>query len=426
MKDDAYVYIGNRYRQGHEEAFGLSPATRGQHVYIIGQTGTGKSTLLRNLIIQDIFHGHGVGLIDPHGDLAADVLDHIPRQRTREVMYFDPSDRDYPVGINLVGNVPEERRPLVASGVVRAFKAIWGDFWGPRLEYILHAAVSALLDCENASILGVPRMLVDERYRHWVVKQVKDPAIRFFWANEFARYDKRFLLDVISPIQNKVGQLVHAPVIRNIFGQVRSRFDPRFLMDNSRIFVASLSKGRLGDDKANLIGAMLTTQFELAAMSRADVPEAQRRDFCLYVDEFHNFATDSFAAILSEARKYRLGLTLSHQYTAQLSPTVRDAIFGNVGTLISFRVGEIDASVLARAFGGQPPYGQSHFSSLPNYHAAIRMLEGGEPTDPFTGQTLPPIEAEHQRRSQIIRRSRQRYGAPRSVVEDRIQRWMER
>ena len=320
--------------------------------------------------------------------------------------------------------MPEDDRHLVASGVVSAFKSIWGESWGPRLEYILHAAISALLDCPNTSILGIQRMLVDDQYRGWVVKQIKDPAVRAYWTQEFSGYDKRLRAEAIGPIQNKVGKLVLAPPIRNLFGQVKSRIDARYVMDNNRIFIASLSKGLIGDDKANLLGALIVNQFQLAAMRRADTPESKRRDFHLCIDEFHNFGTDIFAPILSEARKYRLSLTLGHQYTRQLSDPVRDAIFGNVGTLISFRVGEGDAQVLAREFGGTLSYSPKHFSGLPNHQACVKLLSDGGYGEPFTAQTLPPIENYHGRREQIVRSSRQRFSTPHLLVEDRIKRWM--
>lgn len=416
------VDMGEREVWGGKLSFGLCRADRRYHTYAIGKTGTGKSTLLRNLILQDIAAGEGVGVIDPHGDLAWDLLDHIPKWRTDHVVYFDPADREYPIGLNPLHNVPKDQRHLVSSGVVGAFKSVYRDSWGPRLEYLLFATVAALLECQNVTLLGVQRMLIDRRYRDWVVRQVKDPAVRSFWTDEFAGYDKRFLAEVISPVQNKIGALFMAAPIRNILGQVRSKIDARFMMDRGRIFIANLSKGRLGEDKANLLGAFLVTQFQLAAMSRADTAEDRRSDFYLYVDEFHNFATDSFAAILSEARKYRLCLTLSHQYVDQLRPEVRDAVFGNAGTLISFRVGESDARVLEREFGGE--YTSKHFTDLANHQVAVKLVEGGATTQPFIGQTNPPLTTNLRRRDVAKRRSRERYGTARHVVEQKIERWM--
>ncbi len=273
---------------------------------------------------------------------------------------------------------------MVASGIVSVFKSIWHDSWGPRLEYILYASVAALLDCENVSLLGVQRMLSDGRYRAWVVKQVKDPMVRSFWENEFEHYDKKFMLEAIAPIQNKVGQLLMSPHVRNILGQVKSRIDARFMMDNGRIFIADVSKGKLGADKSNLLGALLVTQFQLAAMSRSDVPEHERKDFFLYVDEFQSFASDSFISILSEARKYRLCLTLSHQYVDQVRPEIRDAVFGNVGSIVAFRVGHRDAKQLELAFG--ETYRASELSSLGNHEVCAKLLADGQ--DPTTGGLL--------------------------------------
>jgi hypothetical protein len=337
-------------------------------------------------------------------------------------VYFNPSDREYPIGLNLLSGGDPDNRHLVASGIVGAFKSIWGDSWGPRLEYVLGAAVLALSECENVSILGIPRMLSESRYRRWVIRQVADPMVRSFWMREFASYDKRFLSEVIAPIQNKVGQLLMASPIRNIVGQVRSRLDPRFIMDRGKVFIANLSKGTLGADKANLLGALLATQFQLAAMARADVPEEERRDFTLAIDEFHNFSTDSFASILSEARKYRLCLVLSHQYIEQLSPEIRASVLGNAGTMISFRVGESDAQVLAREFGGSP----SQFTGLSNREILVKTIVDGEQIEPFRARTVLSEAERYNRRETIIRLSRERYGTPRSTVERRIERWMER
>jgi len=414
--------IGIRKVWGGEKPFGLSRADRRQHLYAIGKTGTGKSTLLRNLILQDIAAGEGVAVIDPHGDLAEELLNFIPPWRTDHVVYFDPADEQYSVGLNLVGRVPRGQRHLTASGITSAFKSIWHDSWGPRLEYFLYACVAALLDCENVSLLGVQRMLVDEQYREWVVKQIKDPSVRSFWTDEFTTYDARFLTEILSPVRNKVGQLLMAPPMRHVLGQVSSTFDPRFMMDRGRILIANLSKGKLGEDKANLLGAILVTQFQLAAMSRADIPEENRRDFYLYIDEFHNFSTDSFASILSEARKYRLCLTLAHQYVDQLRPEIRNAIFGNVGSMISFRIGESDASALERAYGDS--YTGSEFTGLGNFEVLVKLLDWGADREPFRATTLPPSGKMYGSRQNIIERSRQRYATPRGVVEDKIRRWL--
>jgi hypothetical protein len=422
--DGLMNFIGLREQWGGTAPFGLLPADRRQHVYCIGQTGTGKSTLLRNMILQDIELGRGVGLIDPHGDLAEDILDSIPPWRTDDVVYFNPADLDHPIGLNLLQRVPFERRHRIASGIVGAMKAIWHDSWGPRMEYILYAAVAALLDCENTSVLGIQRMLTDRWYRRWVVKQVKDPIVRSFWTHEFEAYSKQFMQEAIAPIQNKVGQLLMSPPVRNVLGQVRRKIDPRFMMDNRRILIANLSKGLLGEDKSNLLGCLLVTSLELAAMERVGVPEAARQDFFLYIDEFHNFATESFATILSEARKYRLNLTLSHQYLDQLAENVRHAVFGNAGTLISFRIGGKDAHALEHECGRAYTAGQ--FGSLGNFEVITRLLSEGRHREPFFARTLAPLEIRSGRRNEVLRRSREKYAERKRIVEDKIDRWMRR
>lgn len=402
--------------------FGISRADRRQHLYAIGKTGTGKTTLLKNLICQDIANGRGVGVIDPHGDLAEELLDCIPPWRTDDVLYFNPADSDFPVGFNLIHSSVGGRRHLESSELVGAFKHLWRDSWGPRLEYILYAAVAALMECENVSLLGVPRMLIEERYRSWVLSQVHDPIVLSFWRNEFSRFDKRFVAEAIAPIQNKVGQLLMAAPLRNVFGQVKSKIDLRFIMDRERIFIANLSKGRLGEDKANLLGSLLVSKFHTAAMERADVPENDRKDFYLFIDEFQNFATDSFAGILSEARKYHLNLTLSHQYVEQMGEEVRNAVFGNVGSLISFRVGVTDAKVMAAEFGNG--HVAEEFSDLGNYEVRAKILERGENRVPFLATTASPTGALYRNREKVIRRSRERFGTRRDVVETKIRRWL--
>lgn len=418
---DVHTTIGERAVWGGSQPFGLSRDSRSQHVYVVGKTGTGKSTLLRNMLIQDIEAGQGVGLIDPHGDLAEELLDCIPPGRLRDVIYFNPADREHPIGLNLLRSASEGQEHLVASGLVSAFKNVWADSWGPRLEYVLYGCMAALAYAENATILGAQRMLTDSEYRRWVVEQVKDPMVRAFWRDEFEGFDKRHLSEVIAPLQNKVGQLVMSPVIRNIVGQVANRVDFRQVMDRKRIFIANLSKGQLGEDKAGLLGSMLVTAFQLAAMSRAGLPKTERTDWSLYVDEFQNFATDSFASILSEARKYGLSLTLSHQYTAQLREPIRNAVLGNVGTMLAFRVSEADARLLAREYGNDESPGL--FTDLPNYEFRVRALNHGEPLEPFTVKASPAIEVSYGKSAAIIRRSREAYGTPRAVVEDKITRW---
>ncbi len=422
--EEEISYIGNARVWGGEKPFGISPAERRQHLYVIGQTGTGKTTLLRNLIVQDIACGRGVGLIDPHGDLSEEILNCIPSWRTDDVLYFSPGDAEFPVGFNLLFPLNRERKYLEASAVVGAFKHLWRDSWGPRLEYILYASIAALMECDDVSLLGIPRMLVDETYRWWVVRQIRDPIVRFFWENEFAKFDKRLMAEIVSPLQNKVGQLLMAAPLRNVFGQVKNKIDPRSLMDKKHIFIANLSKGKLGEDKANLLGSFLVSAFHTAAMGRSDIPEGDRIDFSLYIDEFQNFSTDSFANVLSEARKYRLNLTLAGQYISQMEAEVREAVFGNVGSVVSFRVGAEDAHLLSRQFGRELTPEQ--FTDLGNHEIRAKILKGGQFSEPLFGRTMAPFPYFHGHRGNLMNQSRARFGTPREKVEGKINRWFER
>jgi hypothetical protein len=422
MNNQPYIVIGEREGWGQPQPFGISAGDQRQHIYVIGKTGSGKTTLLRNLIIQHIALGHGVGVIDPHGDLAEELLHHVPPWRADHLVYFNPGDLEFPVGLNVLANVALDHRHLVASGIVSAFKGIWRDSWGPRLEYILYNAVAALLDCKNATLLGVNRMLTDDRFRARVVRQISDPFIREFWADEYANYDERFQREAIAPIQNKIGQFLLNPVVRNILGQVKTKVSIPFIMDNRRLFIANLSKGSLGHEKANLLGSLLTTQFQLAAMARSNRPEDQRTDFYLFIDEFQNFSTDAFASILAEARKYRSCLILSHQYIDQLPLPIRQAVFGNVGTLISFRVGYADAEVLEKEFGQAFP--ASAIADLNRYEAIVKLLEHGANREPFRAKMLPPLENRVGRKDKLIARSRERFAMKRAVIEAKLNRWM--
>lgn len=418
------VFLGTRlsgWSQGADNLVGLNMADARQHSYVIGKTGSGKSTLLRNLVLQHIHAGHGVALIDPHGDLALDLLQHFPPSHADRLIYFDPSDLQYPIGLNPLFGVPRDQQALVADGLIGAFKSIWFDSWGPRMEYILANTLVALLECQNSTLLGVNRMLADEEFRGWVIRQVHDPQVRFFWTQEFARYEPRFLREAIAPIQNKLGQLTLHPAIRNILGQVKTRVSFRHIVDNGQVFLGNLAKGKLGAEKANLLGSLLVTQFQLAAMSRADQPEQLRRDFHLVIDEFHNFTTQSFATILAEARKYRLSLTLSHQYLDQIALPVRQAILGNVGTLIAFRVGYSDAFVFEQELGRA--FVASQFADLNRYEFILRLLQNGQLIEPQRVGALPPLLTERHPHERRIRHCRERFARPRALVEDRLRRW---
>lgn len=419
---DSFVWLGRNLSNGSDEPFGLAASDSLRHAYVIGQTGAGKTTLLRNIVLQRIEGGEGVAIIDPHGDVAEDILDHFPKSRARDLVYFEPAAADFPIAFNPLQNVPSEQRALVTAGLVSAFKSIWQDSWGPRLEYILGYAIATLLEVENTSLLGINRLLSDPDYRAQIVPAVRDPFIRAFWTDEFDRYDERYLRDAIGPVQNKLGQFSRSPFLRHILGQVGNKIDFRHMLDHGRVFIANLSKGRIGPEPANLLGALLVAQFKHAAMTRADRPEHERRAFHLVLDEFHNFTTDSIAEALSEARKYGLGLTLAHQFVEQLSEEIRPAVFGNVGTLISFRVGATDAAHLAREFG--QAFTAEQFCDLEKHEIFVRTMENGRPRAPFRGTTYPPMGRKHQRREKLIRYSRQKYATPRKKVERRLHRWL--
>lgn len=401
--------------------FGIRVDDRRRHMYVIGKTGMGKSTMLENMIIQDIQNGNGLAVVDPHGDLVEKVLDFIPSNRMNDVIYFNPSDLEYPIAFNILENVNPEYKNLVTNGLVGVFKKIWADSWGPRLEYILTNAILGLIEYPGSTLLGVTRMLVDSKYRKKVVRNITDPVVKSFWIDEYNNYSEKFRNEAIAPIQNKVGQFLSSSLIRNIVGQSKSTIEMREIMDSKKILLMNLSKGRIGEENAALLGAMMITKIQLAAMSRVDILERTRLDFYLYVDEFQNFATESFANILSEARKYRLNLIMAHQYVEQLSDEVRAAVFGNIGTLVAFRVGSIDAEELEKEF--QPTFMQEDIVTLPSFNIYLRLMINGVASDPFSAVTLPPIEGRTENRDTVIRLSRERYGHDRAAIEEKILRW---
>jgi len=404
--------------------FGLSVADRRRHLYVIGKTGSGKSTLLRNLIVQDIEAGRGLMLLDPHGDLADELLDYIPSRRIEEVVYLAPADLAYPIGFNMLQHAPPDDRPRIAANVVGTFKHIWRDSWGPRLEYVLYNTVAALLDFPAArggvSLLGVPRMFTDAAYRARVVKEIRDQRVRAFWVEEFAAYGPQFATEVVSPVQNKIGALLAAPAIRNMLGQATSTLDIAEAMDNRRVVIANLSKGQLGEAATNLVGSLLVTAVQLAAMRRASIAEEDRVDFAVYLDEFHNFTTDAFAAILAEARKYRLSLVLGHQYLAQVPAPIRAAVLGNVGTLVAFQVGYDDAEALAGEF---MPYGTDVLTGFSRGEVVVRAVAGGTTSASFLGSTIARVGWRYANQEKVIEQSRRRWGKRRDVVEEKLARW---
>jgi len=421
MEKDITYFAKTNFR-GTDHVFGIKEDDRRRHTYVIGKTGMGKTNLLENMIISDIKEGRGVSVIDPHGDLAEAVLNFIPASRINDVVYFNPADVDYPIAFNVMEQVDTKYRHLVASGLIGVFKKIWADSWGPRLEYLLRNVILALLEYPGSTLLGVPRMFIDKEYRKKVVNKVSDPVVKAFWLNEFTKYSQQFTVDAISPIQNKVGQFLSSSLVRNIISQTHSTIDMRDIMDNKKIFIVNLAKGKIGEDYSALLGAMLITKIQLAAMGRADIPEEERKDFYLYVDEFQNFATESFAGILSEARKYRLDLIIAHQYIGQLEEEVRDAIFGNIGTLISFRVGAADAELLEKEF--EPIFMMNDLVNLAKYDIYLKLMINGVTGDAFSASTLPPKDVkENSHAEKIIKVSRERYSNKREVVEEKISRW---
>jgi len=394
-------------------------------MYVIGKTGMGKSTLLENMAIQDIQNGHGVCFIDPHGKTADLLLDYVPENRIRDVLYFAPFDMDYPVSFNIMEDVGQDKRHLVVNGLMATFEKIWVDAWSARMAYILQNTLLALLEYPDSTLLGVNRMLVDKEYRKLVVNNITDPSCKSFWVDEFAKYTDRYTQEATPAIQNKVGQFTANPLIRNLVGQPKSTFDLRKLMDEKKIIIVNLSKGKVGEGNANLLGSMFITKIYLAAMSRADVTETQLQklpNFYLYVDEFQSFANKSFADILSEARKYKLNLTLAHQYIEQMEEEVSAAVFGNVGTMAIFRVGAFDAEFLEKEFA--PVLLAEDLVNLGIYQIYIKLMIDGVTSAPFSAVTIPPIERPAvSYREQVVANSRATFARPREIVEKEIREW---
>ena len=418
INKDLTIFAATDFR-GSKKEFGILREDRRHHMYFIGKTGVGKSTVLHNMAISDIQKGEGLAVIDPHGELVESLLDFIPKERIKDVVYFNPADQDYPIAFNLLENVKPELKTIVASGLVGIFKKIWAESWGPRLEYILRNDILALLDYPDATLLGVTRILVDKDFRQEVIKHIKDPVIKEFWISEFEQYDQRFRTEAIAPIQNKVGQFLASPLIRNIVGQKRSTLDIGEIMNSRKILLINLSKGKIGEDASGLLGAMLITKIQIAALERASIKPEKRKDFYLYVDEFQNFATEAFATILSEARKYRLNLIMANQYIAQMEEQVRDSVFGNVGTLISFRVGPSDAPYLAKEF--MPTFEETDLINLDKFHIYLKMSIKGITSPPFSAETLPPFDGKEGLAKEVIEHSRKIYAQPLVKVKKEIE-----
>jgi len=427
QNDNPITYFAETDFRNKKTRFGIKSIDRARHTYVIGKTGMGKSTLLENMAIQDIQNGEGMAFLDPHGSTAEKLLDYVPESRIKDVLYFAPFDMDYPVSFNVMEDVGADKRHLVSSGLMSTFKKIWVDAWSARMEYILNNILLALLEYPDATLLGVNRMLSDKDYRKKVVDNVQDPAVRSFWLDEFAKYGDRYMQEAGAAIQNKIGQFTSNPVIRNIIGQPKSSFDVRKIMDEKKILIINLSKGRVGEQNASLLGGMLITKIYLSAMSRADVPASIMKklpSFYLYVDEFQSFANASFADILSEARKYKLNLTIAHQYIEQMEEEVRDAVFGNVGTTIAFRVGPFDAEVLEKIFF--PTFTKEDIVNLGAYQVYLTLMVDGIGSKPFSAQAMAPLPAPPiSFKDAIVRNSREVYAEQKAGVEGEIKKWHE-
>ncbi|MEI7512831.1 MAG: type IV secretion system DNA-binding domain-containing protein [Candidatus Uhrbacteria bacterium] len=407
--------------RNQKRRFGIKTDDRRRHMYVIGKTGMGKTTLLENLIQSDINAGHGCCYIDPHGDTAEKLLNFIPPNRINDVIYFNPSDTDFPIGFNILETDSDDQKPLIASGLMGVFKKIWPDVWSARMEYILMNCVLALLDYPGATLLGINRLLVDKEYRARVVAKIRDPIVKTFWVAEFASWSEKYATEAIAPVQNKVGQFLSSSVIRNIVAQVKSTVNLRRIMDDEKILIVNLSKGRIGEDNMRLLGGMLVTKIQLAAQERQNIPEKERRDFYLYVDEFQNFANESFASILSEARKFRLNLIVAHQYIEQLEEEVAAAIFGNVGTIIVMRVGGADAAAMETEF--MPTFTPEDLVNLSKFQIYLKLMVDGVATPPFSALTLNPISLKQDSIEKVVAQSRERYAEPRPSIEEKVLKW---
>jgi energy-coupling factor transporter ATP-binding protein EcfA2 len=425
MHDEKVTYFAETDFRNQKTKFGIKAKDRTRHMYVIGKTGMGKSTLLENLAIQDIQNDEGIIFIDPHGSAAVKLLSYIPKHRIDDVIYFSPSDTDFPVSFNVLEQVPKDKRNAVASGLMNAFKKIWVDAWSARMEYLLNYSILALLDVPGTTLLGINRILSDKHYRKHILDQVQDPVVKAFWNEEFTKYNDKYASEAVAPIQNKVGQFISNPLVRNIIGQANSKIDFRRIMDEKKILIINLSKGLIGPENMRLLGGMLVTKIYLAAMSRANMSDEAlaRMPTCyMYVDEFQNFANESFAEILSESRKYKLALSVANQYVEQMTEEVRAAIFGNIGSLISFRVGAVDAEYLEKEFA--PIFTAEHLVNLDFAQTYLKLMIDGVGSKPFSATSLPPLpKPEKSYVEDIIAYSRQHYAVAEDVISEEINAW---
>jgi Type IV secretion-system coupling protein DNA-binding domain len=409
--------IGITTHRNQHKTFGIKPNDRFGHIYCIGKTGVGKSTLLLNMAIHDIEQGSGICIIDPHGDLASKILDYISKERISDVIYFNATDRDYVIPLNPFHHKTKETYHSITSGIVSVFKKIWIDSWGPRLEHILRNTIATLMYYRKATLLDIAPLLTTSLFRNQVLSHVTDTALLSFWRDEFDKYSPAFRNEVIAPILNKVGIFQSSPILRNIVGS-NSSIDIKECMDKKKILIVNISKGIIGEETCALLGALLLTQIQTHALSRASIPEHERMPFHLFVDEVHTFITKTFTDILSEARKYKLSLFLTHQYTEQLPEDIRSAIFGNVGTFISFRVGHHDAEVIAKEF--HPVFVEEDLINLPRYSCYMKLMIDGETSQPFSAKTCAPQTSTQSLKETIISFCQQKYGRWRELVEKEL------
>jgi Type IV secretion-system coupling protein DNA-binding domain len=410
--------IGITNFRNEKRPFGIKDTDRLNHIYVIGKTGTGKSTLLLNMAISDIERGNGICLIDPHGDIAEKILDYVPKGRIRDVIYFNPADETHVVSFNPLQNIKEDQRHLVIAGLLATFKKIWADSWGPRLEYILRYTLITLCTYPDATLLDIQPLLTNYDFRKRILSYCKDQYTLSFWYNEFDKYSPQLKAEAISPILNKTGLFIAISQLRNVIGQTRKSFQIQEVMDESKILICNLSKGKMGEDATTVLGSMLVNAIQLAALNRASILEEYRKPFYLYVDEMHSFVSLSFTDILAEARKYKLSLFLAHQYIEQVHEKIRYAIFGNVGTMIIFRVGAEDAKQLVQEV--HPTFSEEDLINLPRYSMYLKLMIDGTSSKPFSANTttIPLINTSY--KSEIIEYSREVYGTRKEVIEEEI------